>query len=231
MWRKGAHTKSKSNGPWGAFIQIVQGGGLRDTVGALKKMACDGAGRGEPWPFEVGDFRGVGAVGVWDRLVGYVVHVGYFLHSSQGCMQLPYHRPIGCDMEGCRHHHQLVSGGINRVSRWHARVQGSERYWHVHARGQTPPLDYGHAPGGPVQDLFRSPQGLWRSGLRAYLGDPVDVWGRPSGMLTPDLVFGAGYHGGEVKRILRGPLPGVPGSCPVGPIDGNCRVITLFSPW
>ena len=56
-------------------------------------------------------------------------------------------------MEGYFHHHQPVPCRLNRVSQYPVRVQEAEMHGERYARGQTPPEDFGHASGGPVQDF------------------------------------------------------------------------------
>ena len=66
-------------------------------------------------------------------------------------------------MEGHSHHNLPAHVIINMFTQCTAQVQVVERNRESHARGQTPPADYGHAsssPVGTVRDFFRYPQGL-----------------------------------------------------------------------
>ena len=87
-----------------AHLSKLVRGTIRDAVGALEDLACGGTGRGKPLLSQVVDCCVDNKSVIWDRVVCYGVHVGYYRLYLQGKWGVPHYRPCGGALEG--HHYQ-----------------------------------------------------------------------------------------------------------------------------
>ena len=136
---------------WGVNLMVCDArssksvrGPIRDMGGAIEDMACGVVGRGKPWPFQVEDCCGDNTSGIFNRVFGYGVNLGYHRPYLQGRWVVLYHRPCGVALEGHVHHHWLENGGLHQVTWCYSWVERLVMNWYSHLGRHTPPEECGH---------------------------------------------------------------------------------------